>query len=61
VVLPHVHRLASLVQSWPFGTRQGAISHDQLDYYLDEFTLRFNRRCSHHRGLLFYAIDSSAW
>jgi hypothetical protein len=32
VVMPHVHRVASLVQRWLLGTYQGAISHDQLDY-----------------------------
>jgi hypothetical protein len=26
------------------GTHQGAVSHEHLDYYLDEFTFRFNRR-----------------
>jgi transposase-like protein len=60
VVLPHVHRIASLVQRWILGTHQGAISHDQLDYYLDEFTFRFNRRRSHHRGLLFYRLLEGA-
>ena len=60
VVLPHVHRLASLIQRWILGTHQGAISHDQLDYYLDEFTFRFNRRRSHHRGLLFYRLLEGA-
>jgi len=28
------------------GTHQGAVSHKHLDYYLDEFTFRFNRRRS---------------
>jgi ISXO2-like transposase domain len=26
------------------GTHQGAVSRPHLDYYLDEFTFRFNRR-----------------
>jgi transposase-like protein len=56
VVLPHVHRVASLAQRWILGTHQGAISHHQLDFYLDEFTFRFNRRRSRHRGLLFYRL-----
>ena len=30
----------------------GAIDADHLDYYLDEFTFRFNRRRSQARGLL---------
>jgi hypothetical protein len=28
----------------------------QLDYYLDEFTFRFNRRTSRSRRLLFYRL-----
>jgi hypothetical protein len=28
---------------WILGTHQGAVSHHQLDYYLDEVTFRFNR------------------
>jgi ISXO2-like transposase domain len=60
VVRPHVHRVASLVQRWLLGTHQGAISHNQLDYYLDEFTFRFNRRRSRHRGLLFYRLLEGA-
>ena len=42
------------------GTHQGAVSHEQLDYYLDEFTFRFNRRRSRHRGLLFYRLIEGA-
>jgi transposase-like protein len=60
VALPHVHRVASLVQRWILGTHQGAVSHDQLDYYLDEFTFRFNRRHARHRGLLFYRLLEGA-
>ncbi len=60
VALPHVHRVASLVQRWILGTHQCAVSHDQLDYYLDEFTFRFNRRHSRHRGLLFYRLLEGA-
>jgi len=60
VVLPHVHLVASLVKRWMLGTHQGAVSHAQLDYYLDEFTFRFNRRHSRHRGLLFYLLPQGA-
>jgi hypothetical protein len=59
LVLPHVHRVASLVQRRILATHQGAIR-DQLDYYLDEFTFRFNRRRPHHRGLLFYRLLEGA-
>ena len=60
VVLPHVHLVASLVKRWVLGTHQGAISHAQLDYYLDEFTFRFNRRTSASRGKLFYRLLQQA-
>jgi hypothetical protein len=56
ISLPHVHIVASLLKRWLLGTHQGAISHAQLDYYLEEFTFRFNRRRARHRGLLFYRL-----
>jgi hypothetical protein len=60
VALPHVHIVASLLKRWILGTHQGSISHHQLDYYLDEFTFRFNRRRARHRGLLFYRLLEGA-
>lgn len=59
-LLPHCHRVASLLKRWMLGTHQGAISHEHLDYYLDEFTFRFNRRTSQHRGKLFYRLLQQA-
>jgi transposase-like protein len=55
-MLPRVHRVASLLKRWLLGTHQGAVSPHQLDYYLDEFTFRFNRRASRSRGKLFYRL-----
>jgi ISXO2-like transposase domain/Transposase zinc-ribbon domain len=60
VAMPEVHRVASLLKRWLLGTHQGAVGHDQLDYYLDEFTFRFNRRRSRHRGLLFHRLIEGA-
>ena len=60
VVMPHVHLVASLLKRWLLGTHQGVVTHDQLDYYLDEFTFRCNRRRSRHRGLLFYRLIEGA-
>lgn len=60
VAMPDVHRVASLLKRWLLDTHQGAVSHEQLDYYLDEFTFRFNRRRSRHRGLLFYRLLDGA-
>lgn len=60
VHLPGVHRVASLLKRWLLGTHQGAVSNRHLDYYLDEFTFRFNRRSSRSRGLLFYRLMQQA-
>jgi len=59
-LLPRVHRVASLLKRWLLGTHQGAVSREHLEYYLDEFTFRFNRRTSHHRGKLFYRLLQQA-
>jgi transposase-like protein len=60
VPLPGVHRVASLLKRWLLGTHHGAVQPHQLDYYLDEFTFRFNRRTSRSRGLLFYRLLEQA-
>lgn len=60
VLLPRVHRVASLLKRWLLGTHQGALSRKQLDSYLDEFTFLFNRRTSRYRGKLFYRLVAQA-
>jgi transposase-like protein len=60
VVMPRVHRVASLLDRWWLGIHHGAIRPSHLDYYLDEFTFRFNRRSSKARGLLFYRLMEQA-
>ena len=55
-LLPRVHLVAALLKRWLLGTHQGAVSPEHLDYYLDEFTFRFNRRRSRSRGKLFYRL-----
>ena len=59
-LLPRVHLVASLVKRWLMGTHQGSVSFQHLDYYLDEFTFRFNRRKSGSRGKLFYRLMEQA-
>jgi transposase-like protein len=59
-VMPRVHNVASLLKRWLLGTLQGGVQHQHLDYYLDEFTFRFNRRRSNTRGLLFYRLAQQA-
>lgn len=59
-LLPRTHRVISLLKRWLLGTHQGAVGHKHLDYYLDEFTFRFNRRTSTSRGKLFYRLAQQA-
>lgn len=59
-LLPHAHRVASLLKRWLLGTHQGAVEPQHLAYYLDEFTFRFNRRTSSSRGKLFYRLMQQA-
>jgi len=60
VAMPGVHRIASLLKRWFLGTHQGSVSNKHLDYYLDEYTFRFNRRSSRARGLLFCRLVEQA-
>jgi hypothetical protein len=58
--MPRVHRIAALLKRWLLGTHQGAVAHQHLPYYLDEFTFRFNRRKSKSRGKLFFRLMQQA-
>jgi transposase-like protein len=59
-LLPLANRVASLLKRWLLGTHQGSFRFSHLDYYLDEFTFRFNRRTSSSRGKLFYRLVQQA-
>jgi len=59
-LLPRVHQVVGLLKDWLAGTYHDAVSHEHLDYYLDEFTFRFNRRSSLSRGKLFYRLVQQA-
>lgn len=59
-LLPGVHRVISLVKRWLLGTPQGAVGEEHLDFYLNEFVFRFNRRTSASRGKLFYRLAQQA-
>ncbi len=59
-LMPRVHRVAALLKRWILGTHQGSVSDKHLEYYLDEYTFRFNRRRSRARGLLFYRLLQQA-
>ena len=60
VVLPGVHRVASLLKRWLAGTMHDGQKASHLAYYLDEFTFRFNRRKSRSRGMLWYRLIQQA-
>ena len=59
-LMPHVHQVVSLLKRWLLGTHHGAVTHEHLDYYLDEFTFRFHRRRSRRRGKLFFRLVQQA-
>jgi transposase-like protein len=60
VAMPGVHRIASLLKRWILGTHQGAVDGAHIQSYLEEFTFRFNRRHSKHRGLVFRRLIEQA-
>ena len=45
---------------WILGAHQGSVSEKHIDYYLNEFTFRFNRRNSSYHGKLFYKLLENA-
>ena len=59
-LLPLANLAISLLKRWLLGTHQGRPAASHLDYYLDEFVFRFNRRTSQSRGLLFYRLVQQA-
>ena len=59
-LLPLASQVTGLLKKWLLGTHQGAAQPSHLDYYLDEFTFRFNRRTSRSRGKLFYRLLEQA-
>ena len=61
VVMPRVHHVASLLDRWRLGIHKGAIRPSYLDYYLDEFTSRFNRRTPRAHGLFFNRLMGRQW
>ncbi len=59
-LMPAVHRVSALVKRWLLGTHQGAVKATHLDFYLAEWSFRFNRRRSDHRGLLLHSLVKQA-
>jgi len=59
-VLPNVHRIALLLKRWLLGTHQSYLNKSKLEFYLDEYVFRYNRRTSTSRGLLFLRLIEQA-
>jgi transposase-like protein len=59
-LLPFANRVAALLKRWLLGTHQGSPRPSHLEYYLDEFVFRFNRRTCRSRGKLFYRLIQQA-
>ncbi|MBF0502330.1 MAG: transposase, partial [Candidatus Riflebacteria bacterium] len=59
-ILPNVHRVAALLKRWLLGTHQNFVSQENLDFYLDEFVFRHNRRNAKSRGSLFKTVLEQA-
>lgn len=59
-LLPLASQVTGLLKKWLLGTLLGSVQPSHLDYYLDEFTFRFNRRNSRFRGMLFYRLLEQA-
>jgi transposase-like protein len=51
VTLAGPHRVASLLKRWNAGTHHYRVEREHLQFYLDEFAFRFNRRRSQARGM----------
>ncbi len=60
-LLPKVNRVAALIKRWLLGTYQGRVEPFNLEYYLDEYAFRFNRRTSRSRGKLFLQIGGAVY
>jgi hypothetical protein len=54
--MPNVHRVIGNLKRVLIGTHWGSVRPKQLDYYLDEFTFRWNRHGAKSRGLLFFRL-----
>ncbi|MBA7519809.1 hypothetical protein ES705_11897 [subsurface metagenome] len=62
-IFPHVHRVASLLKRWLLGAHQSYLNKNKLEYYLDEYTIRYNRMnilmTGYNSGLLQGILHSS--
>ena len=52
-ILSSVHLVISQFKRWTLGLHQGLVKGKHLQYYLDEYVFRFNRRKSKSRGKVF--------
>lgn len=53
---PRVHLVSSLLKRWLLETHDGSVGSKHLQWYLDEFTSRPNRRKARHVGKICYRL-----
>ena len=59
-LLPLVGQVVSRLNSWLVRSYQGSVRTSHIDFYLDEFTFRFNQGASKSQGKLFYKLMKNA-
>ena len=59
-LLPRTARVAAKLQKFLLQTYRRRVALSHLDFYLDEFTFRFNRRRARSRGQLFHQLIRQA-
>ena len=57
VVIPGVHRVASLLQRWLLGAHHGRVSHEHLDAYLNEVPFRFRPQLAASRAPVYRLLE----
>jgi len=55
-LLPYCNRISVNLKKWLTDVYRGNVSNEHLDYYLDEFTFRYNHRFSRYGGKLFHSL-----
>lgn len=55
-----VYRIASFLKRWRLASLHASVSPEHFDRYPEEYVVRFNRRSSTQRDLLFYLVLKQA-
>jgi transposase-like protein len=58
--LPNIHKMVTLMKRWLLGSLKKFPNKEYLDYYLDEYTFRFNHRRAIMGGQMFLRLVEKA-